>query len=236
MSSPTSPSARLDVTQGPLQGQSVDLLAPETIVGREFIGSVPLTSYREVSRQHARFYLYGGTWCIEDLGSTNGTFVNNVRATPSFSLADGVQIQMGDFHARFRLDGVNVQPNPPQGTQTSPTWPQLPAPVAPIAPVVPQPNPYPYQPTPVIYPVEPPKQVVLAVLFSFLLVGGGQFYNGDTSKGISMLCGALFCGFAAIFTCGLTALGCTIIWIFSMVDAAQTAERINRESGWQRRY
>lgn len=33
----------------------------------------------KVSKVHAKFTLENGKWCIEDLNSTNGTFLNNVR-------------------------------------------------------------------------------------------------------------------------------------------------------------
>lgn len=245
MSPPSSSSARLDVTQGPLQGQSVDLNAPETVAGREPGCGLALTSYREVSRRHARFYLQNGTWCIEDLGSTNGTFVNSVRATPSFSLADGAQIQMGDFHARFRLLTPGTSPSPPQATQYSPVPPPpVPQQVTPI-PVVPvSVMPVAVQPYQVIYPPQPPKQVALALLFAFLLIGGGQFYNGEVAKGAILLCVSLALGFIFLIL-GLLTFGLAFgliwivhpaLWIFGIIDAVITAERINREWSGQRPY
>jgi len=50
-----------------------------------------------VSRRHARLMLRNGQWLIEDLNSTNFTFVNNQRLAPGAPLAlkDGDQIRMG---------------------------------------------------------------------------------------------------------------------------------------------
>lgn len=211
-------------------GNSVPLSFPETIVGRETDCHLALTDYHEVSRRHARFYWRGGTWCVEDLGSTNGTFVNNVRANPAFSLTDGVVVQMGDFHARFRIDAMSTQVTSSRATQLSPV-PPIPYPSNYPLPVAPAPN----GPYPLGYPIAPPKNSGLALILSFLFAGLGQLYNGETSKAIPMLIGHFF---GALFTlfCFLGAPALLGLWIWSMVDAYQSAERINRESGWPRSY
>jgi TM2 domain-containing membrane protein YozV len=58
----------------------------------------------------------------------------------------------------------------------------------------------------------------VALLLSLLICGVGQMYNGQVGKGILMLVGCIFLWF--IF------LG-WIIWIWSMIDAYQTAKRMN---------
>ena len=47
-----------------------------------------------VSSRHARLYLQGTQWYIQDLGSTNGTFVNNMRVT-QHPVRTGDQIRLG---------------------------------------------------------------------------------------------------------------------------------------------
>lgn len=47
-----------------------------------------------ISGRHARLYLQGSQWYIQDLGSTNGTFVNNVRVT-QYPVHTGDQIRLG---------------------------------------------------------------------------------------------------------------------------------------------
>ena len=61
------------------------------------------------------------------------------------------------------------------------------------------------------------KNPVVALILSALIVGVGQFYNGDTKKGIVMLLGAIILG---ALTFGLGWLG---ILIWSAVDAYQVA-------------
>jgi TM2 domain-containing membrane protein YozV len=58
----------------------------------------------------------------------------------------------------------------------------------------------------------------LALVLSLLICGAGQMYNGQVGKGFLMLIGCVIAWF--IF------LG-WIIWIWSMVDAYQTAKRMN---------
>lgn len=245
--SPPPSSAHLEVLQGPMLGQILPLTAPEIVVGREIPEGLSLSSYREVSRRHARFYLRNSTWCVEDLGSTNGTFVNGARAAPSFSLRDGSLVQLGDFQARFREIGFNstsvmpgdTQPLPQQlpnsQTATMPVPPATPpSPVMPQPQVVPYPVPMPVSVPvpvllPVVYPQTPPKNPGLAAVFSFLFAGLGQIYNGEMEKGVPMLLIHLFAWPSAFFCC-ITSPLFVAAWIWSIIDAYQSAERINRET------
>jgi TM2 domain-containing membrane protein YozV len=58
----------------------------------------------------------------------------------------------------------------------------------------------------------------VALLLSFFISGAGQMYNGQVGKGILMLLGTIALWFIL--------LGWTV-WIWSMVDAYQTAKRMN---------
>jgi len=64
-----------------------------------------------VSRRHARVHLDpgGGSATIEDLNSTNGTFVNDARVESPHTLADGDVVQIASVLLTFRMwqpDGV----------------------------------------------------------------------------------------------------------------------------------
>ena len=67
-----------------------------------------------VSRHHARLASDGGSWSIEDLSSTNGTFVGGQRITGRVPLRGGERIEFGSFAFVFQggalhqLDGAGV--------------------------------------------------------------------------------------------------------------------------------
>jgi ABC-2 type transport system ATP-binding protein len=84
----------LRVIAGPDAGMSVPLDG-EVVLGRDTTLTHPLADL-EVSRHHARVALRDGQLQVEDLGSTNGTFVNGERVQVSLQLTAGDKIQLGD--------------------------------------------------------------------------------------------------------------------------------------------
>gem|GEM_PF-2782303 len=71
------------------------------VVGR-FKGSVPLND-QSVSRHHARFSFHNGHWLITDLGSANGTYLNDTQIEQPAELNDGDQLEMGRTLIQVRL-------------------------------------------------------------------------------------------------------------------------------------
>lgn len=55
-----------------------------------------------ISDHHARVFLTEGEWCIADLGSTNGTFVNQVKVTSPTPIAAGDQLGIGKLTVEVR--------------------------------------------------------------------------------------------------------------------------------------
>ncbi|MDX2087238.1 MAG: GGDEF domain-containing protein [Kofleriaceae bacterium] len=92
---------------GPDIGKRVPLLNQQYIVGRDNEAGF-IVSRSSVSRQHARLYMDdNGTWWVEDLNSTNGTFVNEARIKNQ-SLNDADQVRFGDAIYKF-LSGSNIE-------------------------------------------------------------------------------------------------------------------------------
>jgi hypothetical protein len=70
-------------------------LGNELTIGRAPGCSVPLTSDNFVSQVHARVFLKGDEYWLEDLGSTNGTLVNGRKITGPAPLRLGDRVQVG---------------------------------------------------------------------------------------------------------------------------------------------
>ncbi|HEY66677.1 MAG TPA: FHA domain-containing protein [Thermoflexia bacterium] len=88
-------SFRLVMSQGPEPGRTFPLNKDSISLGRD-PGNDIVIGNPQVSRQHARITRQGGLMVIEDLGSTNGTFVNGMRLTGPHTLANGDVIGLGD--------------------------------------------------------------------------------------------------------------------------------------------
>ncbi|MQA76084.1 MAG: FHA domain-containing protein [Solirubrobacterales bacterium] len=59
---------------------------------------------RFASSIHARLYSRGASYFVEDMGSTNGTFLNGTALEGEAELADLDQIKIGDTEMRFELE------------------------------------------------------------------------------------------------------------------------------------
>ncbi len=68
----------------------------EATMGRGGGCTLPLTFDTFVSQVHARVYERDGTLWIEDVGSTNGTYVNGERIDKAVKLGKGDRVQVGE--------------------------------------------------------------------------------------------------------------------------------------------
>jgi predicted component of type VI protein secretion system len=72
-------------------------VSDELLIGRAAEGAGKLADDEEISRSHARITVDSSGFCaIEDLGSTNGTFVNGLRITAPETLSEGDTIEIGE--------------------------------------------------------------------------------------------------------------------------------------------
>ncbi len=74
-----------------------------------------------VSRLHAAFERLAGGWCVRDLGSRNGTFLNGLRLTAERPVRTGDEIRVGDTTLVFTTDeafgpATQEAPLPPRVT------------------------------------------------------------------------------------------------------------------------
>lgn len=88
--------------------QTFDLVASPMTIGRSE-GNEIIIADSEVSRRHARIIPQGSGFAIEDMGSTNGTFVNGRRITTLTPLTDGDTIYLGEtIQLDYELSGQST--------------------------------------------------------------------------------------------------------------------------------
>ncbi|GAB4086817.1 FHA domain-containing protein [Myceligenerans cantabricum] len=85
---------RLVVVAGPLTGTTIPLTQSGILIGRAPSCTLVLDDDYSSSR-HARIYPQGNQWYVEDLGSTNGTYMNDQRIQGTVPLPAGVGVQIG---------------------------------------------------------------------------------------------------------------------------------------------
>lgn len=87
-------SARIVCVAGADRGRGFPVRRTRLVLGRAPGCEIELKS-ADISRRHAALSPDGDDYRIEDLGSTGGTFVNGVRASPSARVSFGDRIQLG---------------------------------------------------------------------------------------------------------------------------------------------
>ena len=204
--------ALLVVERGPVPTTQVPLDSDQLTIGRS-AGNDLVLADPEVSRRHVRIVRRADGFAAEDIGSTNGTFVNGQRISHLTLLQDGDTIDLGDtVRLRFMsmsppavaVDLANkpteqVRPaayeyEAPAAPRPAPA-PARPAAPAPAHPAAPPPAPV-YTPPP-SYTAEQPRRgrglwIGCGLLVALLLVCAGTFLVLDAyDQGRILYCGAL---------------------------------------------
>lgn len=145
---------RLVVRRGPQLNATYELKNDDITLGRDITNQIVIND-PEVSRHHLRLKRAGDGWSLEDLGSTNGTFINGQRISGQKTLQNGDLIGLGETvtlgYERARMPGeIGAAPDaaPAYGQPPAPAYNQLAAPeYGQPAPVLPyeQPAAQPYE-------------------------------------------------------------------------------------------
>ncbi len=175
----TGPSYRLVVRQGPIPGQVFELNKAEVNIGRDISNDFVIND-AEISRKHARLTMEGDRYKIEDLNSTNGTYIDGQRLIGPHLLATGEIIMFGD-NVGVVFEGEHSEPDltipstlelgrTPVGAIPAPADHYIPPPVTPTAnaPAMFPPEPMPAEPEP-----EQPAEPARRPANTWLLAGCG---------------------------------------------------------------
>jgi len=92
---------QLVISEGANAGVSVPLEGAPILLGRGADATIRLDD-DYVSTRHARFVPHGDDWYIEDLGSTNGTYIGSQRITTPMVVSIGVQVRVGKTIAELK--------------------------------------------------------------------------------------------------------------------------------------
>ncbi|MCS7260223.1 MAG: FHA domain-containing protein [Anaerolineae bacterium] len=109
------PAAQLVVRQGVRMGKAFPLGRRPVVLGRDEKADISLPD-PEVSRLHARISWFEAQYVIEDLRSTNGTYLNGVLLRAPRPLSHGDKIAMGQTVLEF--EWLAGEPSHPAGAQT----------------------------------------------------------------------------------------------------------------------
>jgi pSer/pThr/pTyr-binding forkhead associated (FHA) protein len=126
---------QLIMRTGPTPGAVFALEGDQLTIGRDSTNEITIND-AEVSRRHARLTFQGGKFVLEDLGSTNGTFVNGQRLAGPRVLKAGEVVSFGEqIVLVFESSTFD-----PAATVASPRAAAVPSASRPVTPLPRQPN------------------------------------------------------------------------------------------------
>jgi pSer/pThr/pTyr-binding forkhead associated (FHA) protein len=96
----TEPLATLLVKRGQRKGERLEVRTPVTNIGRGEYNDIALPD-ASISANHAKLQLKEGIWVLTDLGSTNGSRVDDQTVRGEIALSPGAQISLGEVTLLF---------------------------------------------------------------------------------------------------------------------------------------
>jgi pSer/pThr/pTyr-binding forkhead associated (FHA) protein len=94
-------SPQIEVIAG-VQSRRVELTADRSTVGKAGENDIAVVDDGTASHLHAVLERFAAGWCVTDLGSSNGTWLNGERIWASRRLRDGDEIRVGQTRLVFR--------------------------------------------------------------------------------------------------------------------------------------
>jgi hypothetical protein len=108
---------QLVMRSGPTPGKTFDLTQAVISIGRDYSNEVVINDV-EISRKHARLTAQTGGYILEDMGSTNGTYVNGQRLLGPHLLRAGEMIAFGE-KVSLSYEMLQFDPNATVATPVS---------------------------------------------------------------------------------------------------------------------
>ena len=176
---------QLIMRTGPTPGATFTLEGDQLNIGRDSTNEITIND-AEVSRRHARLTFQGGKYVLEDLGSTNGTFVNGQRLAGPRVLKAGEVVSFGEQIVLV----FEVVTNDPGATMVSPRAAAVPSASRPVTPPPPPPADYvgsvPASPAPVSTSAPAKKTNILPIIIGvgvlfFICICAGVLWYIDSN-------------------------------------------------------
>lgn len=128
---------QLIMRSGPTPGAAFTLEGDQLTIGRDSTNEIVIND-AEISRRHARLTFQGGKYVLEDLGSTNGTYVNGQRLAGPRVLKAGEVVSFGE-QIVLVFESINIDAG---ATMVSPRAAAVPSISRPVSPPPPPPMEY----------------------------------------------------------------------------------------------
>jgi pSer/pThr/pTyr-binding forkhead associated (FHA) protein len=107
--------AKLVILSQGMTGRSHDLKVDKTTIGRVDDNTFPIAE-SSVSSHHCEVFVRGSDVVVNDLNSTNGTFINGDKVTGEAVLKPGQILRLGQIELRLEVEGAPSAPAPAPAT------------------------------------------------------------------------------------------------------------------------
>ena len=108
--------AKLVILSQGMTGRSHELKVDKTTIGRVDDNTFPIAE-SSVSSHHCEVFVRGSDVVVNDLNSTNGTFINGDKVTGEAVLKPGQILRLGQIELRLEVEGAPPAPAPATGAR-----------------------------------------------------------------------------------------------------------------------